>query len=57
MSYWTKLTDEELQKRKWEEEKRRRYAREKRDRAIAAANIEAIIKEQARRYERRFGLE
>lgn len=57
MSYWAKLTDEELKKRLWDERKRAQYAQKKQERAIAHANIEAIIREQARRFERSFGLE
>lgn len=57
MSYWDGLTDEELEKRLWEERKRARFSRERRDKAIARSNVEAIIKEQVRRYERKFGLD
>jgi hypothetical protein len=56
VSYWGRLTDDELEKRLWEERKKARYAKERRDRVIARSNIEAIIREQTRRYERKFGL-
>jgi hypothetical protein len=53
--YWSGLTDEELEAvHKWN--KRRLRCIDKRERAIAHSNIEAILAEKAKRHERRYGL-
>lgn len=57
MTYWEQQTDEELERQLKEARKRCWQAREKKDRAIAHKTVAAIEKEQARRFEHRFGLE
>jgi hypothetical protein len=54
--YYMSLTDEELEERKKLEERRSVRAIRPQDRAIAAKNVEAIIAEQARRFEEKHGL-
>lgn len=56
-AYWEQFPDKELFKLLgfWEKEARTR--RMKQERAIAHANAKAIIREQTRRHERRFGLD
>lgn len=51
------MTDEELKTRLEQEEGRAKRALKKQDRAIARSNIEAIIKEQTRRFEASYGLD
>lgn len=55
MSYWTKKTDKELQEELERNEGRLRCIDPK-ERAIARNNIEAILKEQTKRHERKYGL-
>lgn len=55
MSYWTKKTDRELQEELERNEGRLRCIDPK-ERAIARNNIEAILKEQTERHERKYGL-
>jgi len=54
--YYMSLTDDELEERKKLEERRSVRAIRPQDRAIAAKNVEAIIAEQARRFEEKHGL-
>jgi len=54
---WRNMTDEELKTRLEQEEGRAKRALKKQDRAIARSNIEAIIKEQTRRFEASYGLD
>jgi hypothetical protein len=54
---WRNMTDEELKTRLEQEEGRAKRALQKQDRAIARSNVEAIIKEQTRRFEAKFGLD
>lgn len=55
MSYWEGLTDEQLQA-ELERNRKRLRCIDKKERAIAHSNIDAILAEQAKRYERRHGL-
>jgi len=55
MSYWSGLTDEELQM-ELERNERRLRCIDKKDRAVAHSNIDQIKAEQAKRFERRHGL-
>jgi hypothetical protein len=55
VSYWEKLTDEQLQEELERNQKRLRCI-DKKERAIAHRNIDAILAEQAKRFERRHGL-
>lgn len=54
---WRNMTDGELEERKAQEEGRAQRALKKQDRAIARSNVEAIVKEQTRRFEAKFGLD
>lgn len=54
--FYMSLSDEELAERKKIEERRSVGAIRPQDRAIAHKNVEAIVAEQARRFEEKHGL-
>lgn len=55
MSYWENLSDEELEE-EFKRNQRRKLCIDKKERAIAKKNLECILKEKGKRFERRFGL-
>lgn len=56
-TYWEQFTDDELVEKLRFYRKEARTRRKKQERAIAHSNADAIVKEQAKRHERRFGLD
>ena len=53
---WADMTDSELERRLKEDRRRSQRALSKVDRATAHSNVQSIIKEQTRRYEKSWGL-
>jgi hypothetical protein len=54
---WKNMNDEMLQWRLGQEQRRSTRALKKKDRAMAKSNVEAIIREQVRRHEAKYGIE
>jgi len=56
-AHWEQFDDKELERQLKFYRKEARTRRTKQERAIAHSNADAIVKEQAKRHERRFGLD